>query len=93
MRDLGSYLADDVSQGLGLEHEVLQHAGCAGQQIPVHSRCVALESVSQITGAPSLLQDVLEIIPFPGERISELHRITGVDHSSKGLQANKKSDG
>lgn len=74
-RHLGVYLADDVSQGLGLQNQVFQHAGFTRHQVPIHGRRVALEGVSQITGAPPLLQDVLEIIPFLRERISELNRI------------------
>lgn len=70
------HLADDVSQGIGLEDKVFQHAGFTGHQVSIHGRCVALEGVSQVTGAPSLLKDVLEVIPFLEERISELHIIT-----------------
>lgn len=70
------YLLDGVSQGLGLQDEGFQHAGLTGHQVPIHSRGVALEGVSQVTGVPSLLENVLEIVPFLGDWISELHMIT-----------------
>lgn len=70
------YLLDDISQGLRLQDQVFQHAGFTRHQVPIHSRCVALESVSQITGVPSLLKNVLEIISFLRGRVSELHVIT-----------------
>lgn len=59
-----TYLTDDIMDLIRLEDNALQHAGFAGLDSFVQNWSVTSKGISQVTGMPSLFQDVLKIISF-----------------------------